>query len=236
MRRLPVSTLTSGSQPVPAELELYVRRVLRASVGDVFLLVEGKHGATAQATVTALDPLLIDVESVRVSTEVRVSCTWIHGLPKGEKADAIVRDATELGAETITFVRMTRSIPNLSDKRAEARVERWRKIAREAARQCERSTWPEIEMVDDFRCLGLRLQGAVLLHERMGEPLLDILLRQEVSVFLAGPEGGFTDEEVAYAIEQGATATTLGPRILRTETVPAAVLGARLVLEPRFSR
>jgi 16S rRNA (uracil1498-N3)-methyltransferase len=154
----------------------------------------------------------------------------IQGIGKGDKLDAIVRDATELGATGIVPAIGERSVARPDA----ARGARWRRIAVEAARQCGRGDAPAIAMpvsfTDAVRAAGaveaLRLCLDPAAHQSLGSALA--ALAAQAVTFAVGPEGGLTAAELAAAEAFGFTRVTLGPLVLRTETVCAAVLGALL--------
>jgi 16S rRNA (uracil1498-N3)-methyltransferase len=140
--------------------------------------------------------------------------------------DLIVQKCTELGASGILPVGCERS----GYEPTAARLERWRKIAREACKQCGRSRVPDIGPPRRFRELIPTISGGRRLlldpaetgrtfrsaiRETSGEPLS----------LLIGPEGGFTLEEVDLAVQSGFTAASLGEMILRAETAAIVAVG-----------
>ena len=160
--------------------------------------------------------------------------TWVQAIAKGEKMDQIVRDATELGATRIVPVAAERSIVRLQESpgRADARRERWERIAVEAARQCGRGDVPQIDPLRPLVSLWATVVADIRIVLQPGErtlPLHDVLQSATAVTSLAfavGPEGGLTTEEISVALETGWITAHLGPFVLRTETVAAAVLGA----------
>lgn len=157
---------------------------------------------------------------------------------QGDKCDAVVRDATELGATRIVVVQTERSVVRLDAARASDRRARWTRIAQEAARQCGRSDAPAIEPVAAWTEALARVEPAAAarfcLWERavapLGPALVDALARGGPLAFACGPEGGLEAGEVERAAAAGWTIASLGRLTLRTETVAAAVLGAVVVL------
>ncbi|MGH7269746.1 MAG: RsmE family RNA methyltransferase, partial [Polyangiaceae bacterium] len=169
----------------------------------------------------------------RGATHAEHSLTLIQGFAKGDKCDAIVRDATELGATRIVIAITKRSVVQLDESRTDARHARWVRIALEAARQCGRSDVPLVERprpwADALESVD-RETARFCLYERATEPLapslFDALGRGAHLAFACGPEGGLEDAEVEQARALGWSISSLGPRVLRTETVAPAVLGA----------
>ena len=167
-----------------------------------------------------------------------------QALGKGDKAERVLRDAVALGASEIVFVDTARSVPRRSDKteRSEAR---WQSILLDAARQCERSDLPRVAgpIAFDVAVLG-DPAGVDVVFEPSGQvpsflTVLDGVLSSESRGVGAdhplrlwvGPEGGFSEDELAQLIARGAIGAALGPLVLRTElaaTVVLACASARL--------
>ncbi len=239
MTRAPVSGLAAGERTLAGATSHYLARVLRLRAGSEFVAFDPTTGTEADAVVVRADA---DAIVVRIgpprpgrATAPR-SITWIQGFAKADKCDAIVRDATELGATRIMVATTRRSVVRLDDARADARLARWARIAEEAARQCGRSDAPVVELALTWSDALARADGAnteaarFFLWERATEALapalFEALARGEDLAFASGPEGGIEDEEAELAAARGWKATSLGPLVLRTETVAAAVLGA----------
>lgn len=241
--RVPYGPLALGEMPLPPHVAEYVCDVLRLVEGDTFTMFDPE--ARQEADVELLDarprgPTLrvLELRPAKVVAPRRV--TLIQGMAKGDKMDAIVRDATELGVTRFVPVIMERSIARPAD--GEARAERLRRIAREAARQCGRGDTPAIELPTPFEsALRSILTDDVAASAFCLEPRAPTPLRRELArlspdsevIFLVGPEGGFSDAELALCRERRARLVSMGPLILRTETVCAAALGALLVLGVR---
>ena len=146
--------------------------------------------------------------------------------------DFIVQKCVELGAARIVPVSTRRTIVKLDAKKEESRRKRWAGISESAAKQSGRCVIPEITGVRSFRealeeagkldvCLIPYERAEHMAHTR--EVFGSIAPGSSIGIFI-GPEGGFEEEEVEYAIKAGAKAITLGRRILRTETAGMAVL------------
>ena len=236
MTRAPVPGLAAGERTLGAATSHYLARVLRLRAGSEFVGFDPATGMEADAIVVRADG---DAIAVRFGparagrTAAPRALTWIQGFAKADKCDAIVRDATELGATRIIVATTRRSVVKLDDARADARVTRWVRIAEEAARQCGRSDAPIVERPQAWADALSRAEvhpARFLLWERATEPLgsslFDVLAGGEDLAFACGPEGGIEDDEAELATARGWKAASLGPLVLRTETVAAAVLGA----------
>ena len=158
-----------------------------------------------------------------------VRVTLLQGLPKGDKFELIVQKAVELGVTTIVPVSTERSIVKLDDRKAADRVVRWQRIAEEAARQSQRADMPTIAQVTPLKAILSRPAAdgerrVVLDEEERTARLRDVLGSPASCTVLVGPEGGLARTEVDAAVSAGFAQATLGPRILRTETVALTLL------------
>jgi 16S rRNA (uracil1498-N3)-methyltransferase len=237
MRRAKVVGLRSGVMTLPAAVSHHLGHVLRLRSGDAFTAFDPTSRTEAIATVIGETSGAMTIEVGACGPGAVVASetlALLQGLPKGDKADAIVRDATELGVSHVTFVATARSIVKLDAARAEARRERWQRIAEEAARQCGRTDVPAVNGPTPLEAALEAFGDAArfTLYEEATAPLGPLLagaLPGPVA-FLVGPEGGLGAEEVRSAEALGWQTVSIGPFVLRTETVAAAVLGAVRVL------
>ena len=204
------------------ELQLhYLLRVLRLKNGDRFIALDGK-GNCWIAEIEAKTAKII--ESVEIETELSVSLSLITALPKGNGYEQIIRCCTELGVSSFIPVISDRTIlkPNPN------KVQRWRKIAIEAAEQSERQIVPSIIEPNKFTGALAQVQSEdkYICVARGDLPSLANCLQnsQASSIVVAtGCEGGWTDAEVDKAIALGFKPVSLGKRILRAVTAPIMV-------------
>ena len=207
----------------------HLLHVMRASVGDEVTLFDGL-GAEFRATVETLrraDAELRVVQRVEVDRELPFTMTFGVALPKGDRQKWLVEKLTELGATTL--------VPLLTDRAvaqpAAGAMDRLRRAVIEAAKQCGRNRLMEIAEPQTWASwIANSGSGLRLIAHPSGGPLgeLDRAPAGDVLVSI-GPEGGFTDAEVAAAVEAGWQSVSLGQRILRVETAAAAI-AATIVL------
>ena len=226
----------------------YLTRVLRLRENDTFQAFDPVQGTEADATLVRSNDAGVEVHvaDVRhVAGDAERSITLVQALAKGDKCDAIVRDATELGASRIVIVATTRTVAKLDPARQRSREVRWRRIAAEAARQSERPRAPHINVASTWSealtSVAAGESACYCLYENATQPLGPLLaealrIKGAHVAIAVGPEGGLAADEVALAEEFGWAVASLGPRILRTETVAAAVLGAILLGDPHGPR
>jgi 16S rRNA (uracil1498-N3)-methyltransferase len=240
--RAPVPALAPGERRLEGALAHYLAHVLRIRAGDAFVAFDPASAREADAVTLAVDR---DAVTVRfgplreAATRAATPVIWIQGLAKADKCDAVVRDATELGATRVVVAATRRSVVRLDAARASDRRARWARVALEAARQSGRADPPAVDPPLSWSdALAGVAPGTArfCLWERATSPLapalLDALARGAPLAFACGPEGGLDDDEVEQARALGWTLASLGPFILRTETVAAAVLGAVRIWSP----
>ncbi len=260
--RVPLENLTEGERALPKEAALYVTRVHRLGPGDALIAFDPSQRLEADATLLPSEPGQPVRVRLTVPRPARLVATrpviLLQALSKADKVDAVVRDATELGATQIFPVIAERSITIPKD--AAARRARFQKIATEAARQCGRGDAPAVHPVMPLRealteaasLVGARVHsGAEQNSEQPREPIaaqpkpLCVCLAPGATTQLGdmlctipptapfalvvGPEGGLSPAEIAACEASGFHNVSLGPFVLRTETVCAAVLGALLL-------
>ena len=212
LRRPP--PLSTGERfAIPAEIERQVRRVLRLRDGDRIVLLTG-DGTSATCRLDGGDCV---VEERRAAGgEPRHRLTVAQALLKGDGLESVVRQGTEIGVAAFVPMLTERCVAR---DLAPRRLERLRAIAREAAEQSERGLVPTI--ADPVQFDDLLGPGLTILAERGMRPGLAGLDPVPATIVI-GPEGGFTSDELDRATEAGASLASLGPRILRSESVAAA--------------
>lgn len=146
--------------------------------------------------------------------------------------DTTLQKSTELGVSRIVPVASERSVVRLSGERAEKRVAHWRNVVVAACEQCGRNRIPEvfeITPISDFLGSAER-DGLRLLLAPDGERKLAGLTPPGGVTLLVGPEGGLTARERQNTERAGFIPVRFGPRVLRTETAPLAVIAAMQTL------
>ena len=210
------------------EQQHYLGRVLRLREGDRFIAMDGKGKWWLVQLAGTLAQVL---EPLEVQTELPVSITLMVALPKGNGFDEVVRCCTELGVAVIAPVVSDRTLLNPSPQK----LERWRRIAQEAAEQSERSFVPTILEPVAFRSVSSFANNQQYICVARGDsPHLQNCLpdkgfltndrEQRTIVIATGPEGGWTPMEVESAINAGFQPVSLGRRILRAVTAPIVAL------------
>ncbi|HWQ30605.1 MAG TPA: 16S rRNA (uracil(1498)-N(3))-methyltransferase [Negativicutes bacterium] len=211
----------------------HISKVLRLRQGDRIMLCDGE-GTDYLAEILEIDKHSVRTEIITREpsrSEPDIEVVLYQGIPKAAKMDLIIQKCTEMGIRRIVPVYTTRTVVKLeSEKDERKKVERWAKIAEEAAKQSGRGAIPTIAMPVDLAGAFRDASGldmVIMPYELAGSLSLKELLQKErvKSIgFFIGPEGGFEAEEVMQARSIRAMPVTLGKRILRTETAGIAVL------------
>jgi len=196
--------------------------------------VRGPQGVEYRGRVTSMDGEIAVVrafEELPHPAESPLSITLVQAIPKKEKMGFIVEKATELGVHRILPCLSTRSAA-AGDGGGQDKAHRWPDIARRAHEQCRRRLVPIVSPLSDFRQAiesfsGVAAQKLILYEkERVGR-LKDIVAAAKPPdsvIVVCGPEGGFTDDEAAFAALTGFIPVSLGGRVLRCETAALAAL------------
>ncbi len=215
---VPAHEMAGPRFPLPDGIDYQVSRVLRMRTGDRFMLLDGQGEAV---TARLQDGECVVEERSPAGGEPSHRLTIWQALLRGDHLEPVIRHATEIGAAEFRLFISKRCVTrDLSPRR----LERLRTIAREAAEQSERGLVPPV--VEPVAYEEVLRDASVLLYERTNGPRLSEL--EAPGDVVIGPEGGFTPDEVAAAEGAGVGVASLGPRILRSESV--AVAAAAVVL------
>ena len=226
----PAPLATGLSLDLPSGAARHVQ-VLRMQPGDGITLFNGEGGEFA-ATVTRMGRSDVQVSvgaHVALEREAGRAVHLLAGITANDRMDWLVEKATELGVASITPLVAERSVLKLKGERADKKLAHWQSVAVAAAEQCGRNRVPTVHApVTLLEWLKQATPGErwVLSLSEGTRPLADLAdMAGTVPVtVLSGPEGGLSPAEEAAALTAGFVPVTLGPRVLRAETAPLAVL------------
>ncbi|MDH3442976.1 MAG: 16S rRNA (uracil(1498)-N(3))-methyltransferase [Deltaproteobacteria bacterium] len=211
----------------------HLRRVLRLTPGDEITIFDDA-GWEHDAVIRSFDSGSAKIEILRSShapRESELELTLAIGLTKGDKVDFVVEKATELGVCRIVPIASVHTVAKFDTAKAKTRAARWHKIALSAAKQSGRTRVPEVLSPVELHDFIEQNPGDALKllfwEKRPSESLKRVHTAQPAApaiIAVIGPEGGFSDEEVALATAHGYYAVSLGRRILRAETAAVTAL------------
>ena len=236
MRLFVPEALVAGSElPLPdaAARHAMVRRV---QPGQTLTLFDG-HGSDWPALVLAVGRHSVRVRvgvPQPVQRELTLHVTLAIAMPANERMDVLVEKATELGVAVIQPLHSQRSVLRLAGERAERKRAHWQAVAEAACEQCGRARVPQVAPAQEWLhwLHGLHAVAAAPAHgarwllslQPGAQPISALGLPAATLCTLSGPEGGLTGDEEEAARAAGFVAVALGPRVLRSETAPLAVL------------
>ena len=239
MTRFRVSNEAAGERVTFDAAEAHhLARVLRLGPGDLVQAIDG-HGH--ELTVRLIEVGARGAQGLIVNRMVRptespLDLTLVQGIVKGDKLEGIIRMATELGVCRVAPVVTERTIVRAEPARWPHRLDRWRRVAKEAAKQSGRAVIPEIEPPRALAewLASPRPPGLVVCFWEGETECLDAILPAggvERACVIVGPEGGFSEDEVTQLRAAGSLVAGLGPRILRADTAGPVALA---LLQSRY--
>lgn len=224
-----------GECTLDAPQSHHLLSVLRVKPGAALVLFDGA-GAEYSATVLRSGKRAVTVSVTgrrAVSRESPLPVTLAQAVSGGERMDYTVQKAVELGVAAIQPLAANRSVVRLSAERADRRTSHWQAVAIAACEQCGRNHVPSVGPVlplgrwlAQLSAAGDGARRLLLTPRANARRLRDLEPPQGPVLLLAGPEGGFTQEEETAAARAGFEPLGLGPRVLRTETAAVAALAA----------
>ncbi|MBI5892717.1 MAG: 16S rRNA (uracil(1498)-N(3))-methyltransferase [Deltaproteobacteria bacterium] len=213
----------------------HLKKVLRLNAGDEIIIFDGKGNdfiAKLETLGSKEAEACVQKKLEASSNEPKFKIVLAQGIAKGEKMDFIIQKAAELGVSSIMPFTASRTVPRFKEDAVLKKIERWQKIAIEAAKQCGRSIVPKIESIKDFKEILIGWEGYLKII--LWEDAVCMKLKNKIQelknlnmrgiIVIVGPEGGFSPEEVQEAEKMGFIPSRLFENILRTETASIVML------------
>ncbi len=219
----------------------HAAQVRRIRTGEVIWISDGAGTAVRGPVVeVGKQQLAIDIAEVVHLPAGPVRYVAVQALPKGDRAQLAVEMLTELGVDEIVPWQAERSVVKWGADRVERGLTKWRAVAREAAKQSRRFRVPIVSAPLTTKELALRIAQTSLtavLHETAVDPIagLDVPGSGEV-MFIVGPEGGLTEDEVATFEAAGGKVVLIADTVLRTSTAGVVALAQLQALSARDAR
>ena len=206
------------------EDNFHLLKVMRARRGEEIEVVADDNVYLCE--ITSIKPLVIvSKKLIKENNELPNYVVLVAALLKGDKMDFVLQKATELGVSEIVLMTSERTIVKVKGHKDDLKLGRYQKILKEAAQQCKRRKIPFINRIIDFNQLDeayadvklIAYEGARTSVATLNKKIDSLKPKQKLAIVI-GPEGGFSEAEIAYAKHHGFTPVGLGNRILRAET------------------
>jgi len=217
-----------SSLELTGEKARYLSTVLRLSPGNKLSVIDSSGSAyLAYIVSVSKKNAVLHIEEISApAPESPLDITLMQGLLKGEKMEFIVQKASELGVRQLFPVIAERS--QIQETR---KLQRWKKIAEEASRQCGRAVVTRVleplALIDAIHSFDNSSSAGIIFWEHADLPFSSSLEKckgKKQIILLTGPEGGFSEKEVGRAANKGFHVTCMGKRILRAETAAIAAI------------
>ena len=230
MPRFFTQTISREGGSITGDDAKHIAKVLRMKIGEELTVCDTK-GYDYHCMIESLSDkeVTLKVLSAEESqSEPSVKVHLYQAMPKGDKLELIIQKAVELGVDSITPVMTRRCVSKPDAKSMAKKLERYNRIALEAAKQSGRGKIPQVKpLLELNEALDEMAETScpILFYENATAPAKEVIDQagQEIAV-LIGSEGGFDESEVVKAKEKGCQVLLLGKRILRCETAPLAAL------------
>lgn len=208
------------------ELELsdvhHIKNVMRYQKGEKIECIYQQQGYLCEIIDPSSNQVKI-ISTLENTSLEKCSLTIAVGLVKEQKFDLIIQKLTELGVKEIIPIKMERSIVKLGEEKITKKLERWQKIAKEAAEQSKRTTIPTIYSplsINELSRLSYdkKFVCSTKKCEKLNVNYLQNLKEYATMIFVIGPEGGITEKEEEVLLSSGYAPISFGEQIMRVET------------------
>jgi len=211
----------------------YLRSVLRIKKDHLVILFNGV-GGEYQGKVVEISRKSVQIELIffdNKSIESPIDITLGIGISRGERMDFVVQKSVELGVNKINPLITEHCVVQLKEDKKEKKIGHWQKISQNAAEQSGRTVCPAVEPIEQLAQWAEQQKGLKVFLDPFADKTLAQLQPEIQQVtLLAGPEGGFSEQERIIAEQAGFIPIQMGARVLRTETAALASLTAIQVL------
>ncbi|MGH8119558.1 MAG: 16S rRNA (uracil(1498)-N(3))-methyltransferase [Gammaproteobacteria bacterium] len=215
---------------LPEEAAHHLATVLRMKTGQSLIMFNGR-GGSYRAVISRMEKRNVEVSigaHEAEECESPLSITLAQAIMRGQHMDYALQKAVELGVQRIVPLLCRHGNVKLDHDQRQHRLDHWTKIIISACEQCGRNRIPQLSATMHLaEWVGMDENDVkLILHPRNGVRLASLHSTDTSLTLLVGPEGGFSDEEVAAADRHGYRAVTLGPRILRAESAALVAISA----------
>ena len=200
----------------------HIKNVMRMKMGDLIEVVYNNKLYICR--IDSFDPFSLNIDRViEEGNNLNLDITIAVGLVKEQKMDLILQKLTELGVNRIIPVNMERSIVKLDNARFKKKKERWISICKEASEQSKRTSIPVIEDIINIKDLinidsDIKLVASTKEKDKMLNLYLQGIDKCAKIIMVVGPEGGLSEKEESYLLDNGFKGVSFGNLIFRVET------------------
>ena len=205
----------------------HITKVMRMSISSKIEIVDNK--ITYLCEITSLDPVKAKIiERIDENNENDFDIILVQSMVNETKMDFVLQKGCELGVNEFYIYKATNSVVKDNGK-GEKKLERWQKIVKEASEQSKRNIIPNVVNIVDLKGL-CEIKGDLKLLLSVNEKIKNIkkVLKEKKKydkiVIVIGPEGGFTPHEEKCMVENGFISTSIGKRVLRSETAGLSIV------------
>lgn len=230
MQRYFCSTKKDNLFYLSSEDSYHVRIVMRMKINDKIEIVDKENLYICQITAINNQVVCEIIEKKEKEEEQIPKVVIAQGIVKEQKMDYIIQKGTELGVYSFIPLLLNRSVIKIKDKETK-KVERWKKIVKEASEQCKRNKMPIIEEpcnIKELLSKNFKYKFICSVNEK-SKTIKSVLSNISISdtiLFVVGPEGGFDPNEERILLENGFESITFGSSILRTETASLFIMSS----------
>lgn len=227
MQRYFCNQLEKDEYLLSSDDSYHIKKVMRMNISDKIEIVDNK--ITYIGEITSLNPVKVKIiEKLNENNESDCEIILVQSLVNENKMDYILQKGTELGVSSFYIYKAVNSVVKDNGK-GEKKLLRWQKIVKEASEQSKRNIIPKVVDIIDLKGLcdieaSLKILLSVNEKTKYIKKVLKDNKKCDKIIIVVGPEGGFTTEEEQKLMEKGFISTSLGKRVLRTETAGLVTL------------
>ncbi len=226
---VPPDSIRDRSATLPPSQAHHLRDVMRIGDGEIVEIFDGAgRGYSGEVELQGSAVLISRLKSLPPEDSL-IRVILAAALVKSSRFEWMLQKATELGVDEFMPLKTCRSEIRIAESKILSRMERWNRIVREASKQCQRLSTPQIHMPLSFsnflEAVGDQSCAKLLFHENSEEPWrFDPGILSKNVLLCIGPEGGWEQSEIEAAAQVGCQIFSLGSRILRAETAAIAAV------------
>ena len=203
----------------------HIQNVYRLNVGDKLRIVDGEYEYFTEIIEISKKEVAVKILEKNEDTySLNINIDVAMGILKNDKMNLAIQKLTEVGVKSIIPLKTERVIVKINEKK-----EKWDTVARETLKQCRGVKFTEILPVKKLTEIDYKKYDKIIFaYENSNESksLLEIIKQEDKNIlYIIGPEGGITQEEVDFLKNNKAIEISLGKRILRAETAAIVVCG-----------